>query len=53
MRWNTPISGYREIDGRRLPTYGSAAYNLPDGVFTYGEFTVRSIAFDLPAPSRD
>lgn len=46
-RWSTPISGYGTIDGLRLPTHGDAVYARPDGPFTYGEFTVRSIAYDV------
>ena len=45
-RWSTPISGYREIDGMLLATRGTALYARPEGPFAYGEFTVRSIAFD-------
>jgi len=52
MRWNTPVGDYREIGGLRLPTRGSTVYARPDGPFTYGEFTLRSIAFDLPGPGR-
>jgi len=51
-RWNTPVGDYREIRGLRLPTRGSTVYARPDGPFTYGEFTLRSIAYDLPEPSR-
>jgi len=51
MRWSTPVGDDREIGGLRLPTRGSTVYARPDGPFTYGEFTLRSIAFDLPAPS--
>ena len=50
-RWNTPISGYQEIDGLRLPTRGSAVYAYPDGPFTYGAFKFRSISYDLAAPA--
>ena len=39
-----------EIDGRRLPTRGSAVYAYPEGDFTYGAFTLRSIAYDLAYP---
>jgi hypothetical protein len=51
MRWSTPISDYRLIDGRRLPTRGRAVYAYPDGPFTYGAFTLRSIAYDVPGPN--
>jgi hypothetical protein len=46
-RWSTPVSGYRVIAGIRHPTHGDAVYARPDGPFTYGEFTVRSIAYDV------
>ena len=46
-RWSTPISGYREVDGLRLPTHGEAVYARPQGPFTYGEFTMRSIEYDV------
>lgn len=52
MRWSTPVGDYREIGGLRLPTRGSAVYARPDGPFTYGEFTLRSITFDLAQPRR-
>ena len=38
-RWNTPVQGWREVDGRRLPSSGSATWHLPDGALTYAEFT--------------
>jgi len=49
-RWNTPISGYHETGGLRLPTRGSAVYARPGGPFTYGAFRLESIAYDLAAP---
>ena len=52
MRWTTPVGDYREIGGIRVATRGATIYHRPDGPFTYGEFTLRSIAFDLPAPRR-
>lgn len=48
-RWRTPISAYRVIDGRRLPTVATAIYERPEGPFTYGAFTLRSIAYDVSA----
>ncbi|HYO42156.1 MAG TPA: DUF6544 family protein [Candidatus Limnocylindrales bacterium] len=48
-RWSTPISDYRVIDGLRLPTRGLAVYERPEGPFTYGEFTLRSIEYDVAA----
>jgi hypothetical protein len=44
--WSTPMAGYQQVDGRRLPTRGAAVYRYPTGDFTYGRFRLRSIAFD-------
>jgi hypothetical protein len=46
MRWSTPLRGYRVVDGIRVPTHGSTVYARPEGPFTYGEFILRSIAWD-------
>jgi hypothetical protein len=50
MRWSTPLGGYRVVDGIRVPTHGSTVYARPEGPFTYGEFTLRSIAWDIASP---
>lgn len=48
MRWRTPLAGYRPMaDGVRVATQGSALYERPDGPFAYGEFTLRSLAYDV------
>jgi len=53
MRWSTPVTEYRDIDGRHLLHRGGAAYDRADGPFTYGEFTMSTIQYDVagPAPS--
>jgi hypothetical protein len=51
MRWSTPISAHRDIDGMHLLHQGSAFYHRPDGPFTYGEFTMRSIQYDVAGPA--
>jgi hypothetical protein len=51
MRWSTPLGDHRDFGGLRLPRRGSTAYARPEGPFTYGEFTARSIALDLPGPT--
>jgi Family of unknown function (DUF6544) len=53
MRWSTPVSEFRDVDGRHLMHSGGAVYHRPDGPFTYGEFTTRSIQYDVPGPVRD
>ena len=50
MRWSTPISEYRDHGGFHQLRQGGAVYDRPDGPFTYGEFTVRSIEYDVAGP---
>jgi hypothetical protein len=47
-RWSTPVSNYKEIDGRRIPTYGETIWHYPEGDFTYGIFTLKSINYNYP-----
>lgn len=53
MRWSTPVTEYRDIGGRHLLHRGAAVYLRPDGPFTYGEFTTRSIQYDVMGPVWD
>ena len=53
MRWSTPVTEYSDVDGRHLLHSGSAAYLRPEGRFTYGEFTLSSIEYDVAEPIRD
>ncbi len=50
MRWSTPVAEYRDLDGGHLLHRGGAVYHRPDGPFTYGEFTMRSLQYDMPGP---
>jgi hypothetical protein len=47
VRWSTPLSDYQDFEGRRIPTHGEAVYHYPKGDFTYGAFSIRSIAFNV------
>jgi hypothetical protein len=46
-RWSTPVSDYKEIDGRRIPTYGETIWNYPEGDFIYGTFRLKSINYNV------
>ncbi|MFN8108724.1 MAG: DUF6544 family protein [Thermoleophilia bacterium] len=46
-RWRTPLDGHRDVGGMWLPTQGRAVYEHPDGPFTYGEFTITSVEYDV------
>ena len=38
-RWSTPVRGWRQVNGRWLPSVGSAIWHLPEGPFRYAEFS--------------
>lgn len=46
-RWSTPLSGWRDFGGRRLPSRGEAIHHYPEGPFTYGIFQIRSLEYDV------
>jgi len=46
-RWSTPVSDYKEIDGRRIPAYGETIWHYPEGDFTYGTFRLSSIKYNV------
>lgn len=48
--WRTPISGWQEVGGRKLPTRARAIWQLPTGPFPYADFSVdpSRIAFNVP-----
>jgi hypothetical protein len=50
LRWSTPVDEYRDVGGLHLIHRGSTVYARPDGPFTYGTFTLRSIEYDLAGP---
>ena len=49
-RFSTPLRDYRDFGPLHLAGYGEARWRLPEGEFTYGEFTLREV--DINATSR-
>jgi hypothetical protein len=50
--WSTPVTGYGEFEGLRLPVSGRAVYKLPDGDLEYINVTVTELHYDTaPAPA--
>jgi len=45
--FSTPVGDFRDLSGYRLPGYGEAVWHYPDGAFTYGRFTVRSLVYNV------
>lgn len=48
LRWSTPIAGWRDFDGRKLPISAKAIWHLPKGDFEYGQFEIVEAAFNVP-----
>jgi hypothetical protein len=49
-QWRTPIRGWQDAGGRRLPTSAQAVWMLPSGAFAYADFRMdpAKIAFNVP-----
>lgn len=46
VRWSTPVSNYKNINGYNLPTYGEAVWNFPEEDFTYAKFNIKEIQYN-------
>jgi hypothetical protein len=45
--WSTPVKTYRELSGRKIPSYGEAIWQMPEGPFTYARFDIGEIEYNL------
>jgi hypothetical protein len=52
LRWSTPLSGHRDVDGRRVMATGEGRWHAPEpeGLFTYVEFHIDYIAYNPDDP---
>ncbi|HEY6079277.1 MAG TPA: DUF6544 family protein [Polyangiaceae bacterium] len=48
--WRTPVSGFQDANGRKLPRHAQAVWQLPDGPFAYADFSVdpTQVSFNVP-----
>lgn len=46
-KWSTPVRGYKDFNGRKIPTYGEAIWHTPKGKFSYAKFDVKEIEYNL------
>ncbi len=46
VRWSTPVSDYKNINGFNLATYGKAVWNFPDEDFCYARFNIKDIRYN-------
>jgi hypothetical protein len=51
--WRTPVSGWQDAFGRKLPTRAQAVWQLASGPFAYADFEIdpARIAFNVPKSS--
>jgi len=46
-RWSTPLTAYRAYGAFRLASHGDARYAPTSGEFTYGEFDLQEISYNV------
>ena len=47
LRFSTPIRDYRDFGSARLGAHGDARWMLPEGEFTYGEFELHEVTYNV------
>jgi hypothetical protein len=47
LRFSTPARDYRDFGAARLASYGEARWTLLEGEFTYGEFEILSVTYNV------
>lgn len=46
-KWSTPISGYKDFKGRKVPAFGEAIWHTPEREFVYARFDLKEIEYNL------
>jgi hypothetical protein len=46
--FSTPVRDYRRFGPYRLASFGEARSRAPEGDFTYGEFSILDVAYNVP-----
>ncbi len=47
LRFSTPMSSYKNVNGFNVPSYGEAIWHYPEGEFVYGKFYLRDIQYNV------
>lgn len=47
LRWSTPIDGWSDFGGRKLPVSAKAIWHLPSRDFVYGQFEILDAAYNV------
>lgn len=46
-RWSTPVKGYKKYNGRKIPSYGEAVWDMPEGQFVYIKMDIKEVEYNL------
>lgn len=46
-RWTTPVRDYKDFNGIKVPSYGEAIWNYPEGDYIYGKFFLKNIEYNV------
>jgi len=47
LRFSTPVRDYRDFGAVRLAAHGEARWMLPEGEFTYGQFDLQGVTYNV------
>ena len=47
LRFSTPMRDYRDFGSARLGGHGATRWMLPEGEFTYGEFDLQEVTYNV------
>lgn len=45
--WSTPVSDYKEFNGRTIATKGKTIWHYPEGDYIYGIFELKNISYNI------
>ena len=52
MRWSTPLCDYRAFGAHRMASHGDGVWHAPAGDYSYLEFDIDDLEFNVSAPVR-
>lgn len=45
-RWSTPVTGYKDVGGRKIVAYGEAVWHTSEGEYSYAKFKLDEIEYN-------
>lgn len=47
--FSTPVASYKNVNGYNVMSLAEAVWHYPDGAFTYGKFSLKSVEYNIAA----